>query len=272
MHDPSTVAFEIRHPWLKYSRAKALGERSGFMSGYRAPFITIWHEDPLDFKGKCGCRGDDSCGWFRPPFSKEQGERIIKLGRLHFSMIWGKLHAVQQQRDYARVCYEPSVYDAIYWTWRAINHSEKKQGVWQYRRERNALTAAELEEIYMLASNPVDNLRLSMAEVHDEETCADFFMTVFRCWQRHNRPWYRHPRWHVWHWRIQLHPWQTFRRWAFSRCCKCGKGFAWGYSPMSGSWDHVRPKWFCSEVGSYHHDCNNPADTGGPVMAEPKNA
>ena len=41
MHDPMTVAFEIRYPWKKY-----------------ASFITIWHVDPE----KDG--SDDSCDWF----------------------------------------------------------------------------------------------------------------------------------------------------------------------------------------------------------------
>ena len=53
MHDPSTVAFDIKYPWR--------GKPSKFWpKGYRATFITIWHEDPLDFKGKCMVRDDDS--------------------------------------------------------------------------------------------------------------------------------------------------------------------------------------------------------------------
>lgn len=248
MHDPSTVAFEIKSPF----RGKP---SKMWPKGYRNSLVTIWHEDPLNFKDKCGCRDDDSCGWFRPPYTKEQGERISKLGRSQFSTIWGKLHAVREKKDYAYVCYQPEVYDAIYWTWRAINHSEKKQGVWQYSKERNALTALELETIYSLTSNPVDNLRMTFAGVKDEETAADFFMTVFRCWQRYNRPWYKHPRWHFWHWEFQIHSWQTFRRWAFSRCAGCGKRFPWGYSPTTNSWDRAKPKWFCSEVDAYHSEC-----------------
>ncbi len=45
-----------------------------------------------------------------------------------------------------------------------------------------------------------------------------------------------HPRWHFWHWRIQVPLWQTFYRWAFERCCICKKGFAWDESVM-GNWD-----------------------------------
>ena len=69
------------------------------------------------------------------------------------------------------------------------------------------------------------------------------------------RPWYRHPRWHVWHWHIQVHPVQHFKRWAFSRCAGCGKRFIWGYSPATYSWDGEGPQWFRSERSIYHHNC-----------------
>lgn len=58
-----------------------------------------------------------------------------------------------------------------------------------------------------------------------------------------------HPRWHIWHWRIQIHPLQKFNRWLFSRCYRCKGGFGWNESVM-GSWDgdliwHFR----CDESG-----------------------
>lgn len=221
MHDPSTVAFEIRSPIRRKS--------DFFKNGYRAPLVTIWHEDPLDFEGKRGCRSDDSCGWFRPPYTEEQEERIKKLGRQQYSTIWGKQHAAREGKDYAYVCYEPSCYDAIYWTWRAINHSEKRQGAWQYGVR---LTARELQEIFELSSNPVDNLRVSLWSVKDEDTAADWFMLVYRCWQRFNRPWYRHPRWHFWHWRLQVHPLQKLMRRLLTRCEACGRLFGWSESPV----------------------------------------
>lgn len=227
MHDPSTVAFEIRSPIKRKSQ--------WFPKGYRSPLITVWHEGPLRFAGKLGCRDDDSCGWSRPPYTAEQRDRMQKLGRQQYSQIFEKQVRTREGASYAHVCYEPNTYDAIYWAWRAINHSEKKQGVWQYGRERNALTAQELETIFSLASNPVDNLRMSVAGVNDEEAFVDFFMTVFRCWQRFNRPWYKHPRWHFWHWRFQIHPLQKLSRRLFTRCEECGKPFGWNESPV-GTW------------------------------------
>lgn len=58
------------------------------------------------------------------------------------------------------------------------------------------------------------------------------------------RRWWR---WHFWHWQIQIHPLQRLRRWAFERCFVCGKGYAWGYSPVARGWD-------CRETR--HHHCD----------------
>lgn len=58
--------------------------------------------------------------------------------------------------------------------------------------------------------------------------------------------WRIHPRWHVWHWSFQIHPWQKFRRWVFDRCSKCGKGFKFGETVYSG--------WSGSEI--WHEKCS----------------
>jgi hypothetical protein len=76
---------------------------------------------------------------------------------------------------------------------------------------------------------------------------------------RSERPWWRHPRWHVWHWKVQIHALQNLKRWLFSRCSKCGKGFKWGYAPTSGSWNGTGPRWFRGEENVYHHDCGSHA-------------
>src|SRR5262249_7124008 len=149
-----------------------------------------------------------TCGWHTPPSTPEVRERIRKLGRREYGTIFAKLHAVQEGKDYAYVCYAPSEYDAIYWTWWSIKH-ELQGG--------RHLTRGELDYIYNLASTRVDTLRHIVAGVRNAEQCGDFFLTVSRCFIRYNRPWYRHPRWHFWHWRFQVHPWQQARRWLFSR-------------------------------------------------------
>lgn len=79
-----------------------------------------------------------------------------------------------------------------------------------------------------------------------------------RLW-RHRSKWRIPVGWHVWHWRIQVVALLHFKRWAFSRCCKCGGGFAYGYSPCSGSWNSEGPRWFRSEKNTYHMECDDSA-------------
>lgn len=251
MHDPSTVAFTIPSP---FARKSSFGK-------YRPPLVTIWHEDPCDFAGKERGRSDDSCGWHTPLMAEGDRERWRKQSDWQYKEIFEKTVKTREGADYARVCYDaPDCYTAVYWIWRAIKHEHRK-GSWLYRQPwqyGNRPTAGELEAIMNLATNPVDNLQFCFQHeaATDEDTFWRFYSSVHRAYRRHHRPWYKHPRWHVWHWRLQIHPWQTFRRWAFSRCAGCGGRFAWGECPTSFGWGSSKPtKWFRSEVGSYHGGC-----------------
>jgi hypothetical protein len=95
----------------------------------------------------------------------------------------------------------------------------------------------------------------------DRDEMKSKIRSIVRCYKREFR-WWRYPvRWHFWHWKIQIHPLQNFKRWAFSRCSKCGRGFAWGYSPVTNSWDSGGPRWFRSERGTFHADCDRPTDS-----------
>lgn len=201
----------------------------------------------------CTRRGDDTCGWFTPPYSKDDRERMLKLAKQQYSQIFEKQVRQREGASYANICFQPSAYDAVYWAWRAVKHEHRRTGPWQYDA---TLSPQELEAIYRLSANPVDNVRHCVEGVHDEESFSSFFMIVYHAYLRHQRPWWGHPRWHFWHWKLQVHHWQKFRRWALSRCAGCGKGFTWGYSPVSHGWDSKRPKFFCSEEGVYHSECS----------------
>ena len=61
-------------------------------------------------------------------------------------------------------------------------------------------------------------------------------------------------RWHIWHWRLQIDFFLDLKRWLFSRCQKCGKGFTWGYCPVS-TWSAKGPRWFRSEE-AWHLECD----------------
>jgi hypothetical protein len=118
------------------------------------------------------------------------------------------------------------------------------------------LTDAERAAARGLWANEVDNLRPSLDHMHPD----DREIVLLSQWQAARRwyaprPWWKHPRWHIWHWRVQVHPLQQFKRWAFSRCAVCGGRFPWGYAPVTTLWDAPGPRWFRAEPAVRHHGC-----------------
>lgn len=187
MHDPMTVAFEIKYPWLAYTKAEREARNgSEFFQNYRAPFITIWHVDP-EVSGD-----DDSCDWFNRK---------------------GKLNAKE-------LAVAEAVWDLETLLDNAPHHPNSKE-----------------HKAWQPLHNAIRTLLQKPSRTH---------------W------WQVHTRWHVWHWRIQVHPYMHARRWLLTRCCKCGGRFGYGESPVSGSWDSKSPRWFSGEEGMYHMDCSRP--------------
>lgn len=88
--------------------------------------------------------------------------------------------------------------------------------------------------------------------------------TVCKRWRRKQTPKGR-PRqvtrlaWllHVHHWHLQIHPWQTFRRWAFTRCEWCGgRSRKRDRVDVSHSWSEGRDPWWRGERGLVHGGCS----------------
>ena len=231
MHDPSTVAFDIKFPWKRWG-----SKTEHWPKGFRDTFITIWHEDPLNFEGKICRRDDDSCGWSGPLMTEAEYEKAKGWAKYEYGTIFAKQAATAEGKSYAYICHDCSCHEAIYWIWRYIKYETTKAKGWKFLGKRNALTPAEIETIFNLSSNPVDSLKFTYDEVKDQKSFWKLFLCVYRAYRRHHRPWYRHPRWHVHHWKIQIHPFQRLNRFLFQRCDDCGKRFGWNESP-TGSWD-----------------------------------
>jgi hypothetical protein len=117
------------------------------------------------------------------------------------------------------------------------------------------LSTEERAFVDRLIDNENDNIMSFFPATRKDDAKARVRQS-FRLYKRHIRPWWKHPRWHVWHWRIQIIPLQNFKRWAFSRCCKCGGRFTWGYGPTTTDWYGKGPRWFRSEKNTYHNDCH----------------
>lgn len=259
MHDPDTQAFVI--PW----RFRTM-EMGGKPWRYWEPLITIWHHDP-EIGGS-----DDSCGWFTPPFNATTKEIVNWLAQSEAREPWFMQTQAKTQND--PVLAERLLFGAFV----LVAQCLKNRGViW---------TEVPLRKIERWASfyvhNDVDNFRNSLCflsgyhsnwykegipnSVEDdkffrEQAAKGFFGAIAGMILRDRRPWFKHPKWHVWHWRIQVHPYQQFLRWAFSRCSRCGGRFAWGASVGTNSWNGSGPSW-AGEKDVYHMDCSRPMSEG----------
>ena len=170
MRDPATVAFQIKYPWSS--------KPSGFYKkGYRASFITVWHNDP------CTDGSDDSCRWTWPKLTKEEDNKAENL-----------------------------------------------------------------------IDNEFDNLEHWFPDC-DRDDSKSRIKQKFRIFKKLKRPWYEHPKWHFWHWSLQIHPWQKLKRFIFDRCGVCGRGFKWGYAPIGVYSKKVKNQWV-SGHSILHHSCS----------------
>lgn len=274
MHDPQTVAFTIPYPWRKYGRKG----RNEFERSYREPFITIWHVDP-ERDGS-----DDSCGWFMR--ARHGDKSVLEKIEKRYEFDWDRIFNSDGTNN---------VYFCGYFTPDGDPHFSvqgivlnlffvaagvvfQSDGRTNWKKARRFMRR-HLFDILMFAENPTDSLfdgitrkfEIGCGEVHTPERRKARIHGMAGCvyaWiLRETRPWYRHPRWHIWHWKLQIHPLQTFKRWAFSRCCKCGGRFAWGYCPTTDSWNSEGPQWFRSERNTYHSNCSDPTNYKAQVGA-----
>lgn len=266
-YHPETLAFSF--PPYPRRRAK-LGERGpwSFAGALYAlkPWIgfDIWHIDPE--KPGTGNRQDDSCGWFDrtpgeyadavkhvlkdqtttheiglvlqrrtvtpAPFYEGISERQLSYPRLAASDALAVVMMVAQELELRR------------W-WNGRNGNSGAHGSLLRRtftRRRNVV-----DQALSLALSPIDNLSSA-------ETPKEMVRYIAAALNRRFRPWWRHPRWHVHHWKINFDLGRNLRR-MFSRCPACRKPLGFGYSPFSPG-----------DGKLYHGPC---AGMGGPFRAEP---
>jgi hypothetical protein len=223
MHDPMTVAHEIY-----------LGNKRKKNGHYRSPLITIWHADP-ESDGT-----DDSCGYTRPKLTDTQIAYTKKIAKDQFDQLYARKAAIAEGKDYAHVCYNQDIYGTIYWLWRCFS---KGKEVWQYGKP---MSNHDLQYVYQLATNPIDNFQNYKNNTLEEfET---FVRLIYKAYCAYKRPWYKHPRWHIHHWRIQFHPLQQLKRRYWDKCAICGKrGFK---GSAHSDWDGKR---------LWHSECDQTA-------------
>ena len=274
MHDPSTVAFEIRYPWYRHRpwpkrTRRRVGEHQWiwdqmteaerarcdrhWRDGYRESFITIWHEDP-ERDGS-----DDSCGFSFVKLSRRQMERLKNFA-------WSEA----RNPHYMRCPYEK-------WDGTLVEAEVLFRGLLlnvarvldiRMRFDEAAAMASRIVQTpdcvpashwFCFKPGYHTNGRADTREDREDVFTQRLYQAA-RIILTERRPWWRHPRWHIWHWRFQVHPLQHFKRWAFSRCAHCRGRFAWGECPHSTSWSGTGPRWFRGEAGVMHNQCSMVAE------------
>lgn len=228
MYDPLTEAFSIRSPFVSQ---RDLGGWA-----YREPILTIWHCDPENHGD------DDSCGFCFVRISNEDHkwaeETAHKEWAFWFSPEYGSINLMNS-----------GILEITAAAWKEARH---RADVKDYHKP---LSAWEMSEIFHLCTNAGDNFgHLVAGAKKDEEGFARLLQLTLRLYLTRRRKWWQHPKFHIHHWRFQLHPMQRFNRWMFSRCAGCGGRFSWGYAPMSG-WGGEGPQFLKGEKGVYHHEC-----------------
>lgn len=223
MHDPQCVAFDIY-----------LGRKKKKNGQYRSPFITIWHVDPE----KDGT--DDSCGWFlrNRHLPKELIEKVQKEFEFNFKHNYWFNEAGYPQ--FSTIGTAVNMYSSA--AWQLFMWLDNDNPTDRAKRRKNRFMRKYLYQIIHFAENPTDSLHSSITMKfgveNKDERCRSFVSIVLGDIMRKLRPWYKHPRWHIHHWRIQFRPWQRFKRRFIDKCSICGKrGFK---GAAMGDWNGTR--------------------------------
>jgi hypothetical protein len=222
MYDPCSLAFSFP----PYPSGKKLGEHDHSFKGflYRLkPFIgfDIWHVDPE--RNVPGQRRDDSCGWFPRNLTPELERAVAELGKPHWSDIRRRIE------DAFATSYTPNVeYRSLVEMpmWVAFpTHLMVLQALDRIAFKRRRTPDHKLVSLASgLAFSTVDNLNGPW------ESPERYIRLLAACYRRELRPWWRHPRWHVHHWRIHFDLVRNVRR-MFQRCATCKRPLGFGYCP-----------------------------------------
>lgn len=237
MHDPMTLAFDIY-----------LGAKKTKNGHYRSPFITIWHVDP-DTRGD-----DDSCGWFirSRHIDKVLVEKVRKEFTFNFKHnYWFNSLGLPKTSTIGTVL---NMYNTASWQVFIYLNGGRAD-----RKRHDRFMRKYLYDIMWFAENPTDSLNdsinLNYGPEKEEDRIDHFTSIILADIMRKIRPWYRHPRWHVHHWKITFPVLRDIWRYYFQRCAICKKRGFHGQSAFS-DWNGT--KVWCN-------GCNNKTQRPSPM-------
>jgi hypothetical protein len=254
MHDPNTVALDIPNPFAKRYDHATWGDIPGWRGMWtrwcsRPALITIWHRDRGGVDGAC----------FREHLSEREEKLAKEIAHNDADYYFSMPTRMKVGSDYRLALVGPADCGALVVAlW----------GTFAWRLERRRLSRRQEHTALSLGWNEGDNLQASFA-CRDSRSQEDVIRNALRLYKISRRPWWartshRVYRTHIHHWRIQIHPVQSFKRWAFSRCSHCRGRFVWNESIIGYQWEGTGPRWFRGEPSVAHHRCDRLAGHSGP--------
>lgn len=226
MHDPMTQAFriEIPMPWRVPGFLK--NDPSMWATLHIA---TVWHVDP-ETDGS-----DDSCGWFKRARhgNPKVLERIIKEFEADWDRTWTYDPNEDCGSDEEEIKRGKTTYPCGWFNvggmprfsvmaitlnmmFIAANQHFKCDGRTNWKKSKRFLEE-HLLDILLFSENTVDSLHDSLTlkfgkDQPRNERIRQFAEIVYGWVLRESQPWWKHPRWHVWHWRVQIELFQWIKR------------------------------------------------------------
>lgn len=272
MHDPMHVVFNIYIPlpWFDGPKTVVRGgerRRNPLRRLSRISLATIWHVDP------CIGGDDDSCSrchlprhkelvsfwggveannpWFRrerarEPSSPADAESLLRgalwhtVRGLRFDRwsIWHKRMTFTECSQLAcELLHNPDDNLRGMLCLLPGYHSNDRMVVPPtVDRETLDVDSAEYDQyLAECAAKPLDHYPLEASKYWRNELGHKLFQVLHRILHSDTRRWWQRPRWHVHHWRLDIHALRKLRRWLFARCCICHKRFGWNECPHA-SW------------------------------------
>lgn len=178
MHDPWTLAHKIKSPFKN-------------KSGYRNSLISIWHVDP-ETDGT-----DNSCGWFMR--ARHGDDKVLEEIKSEFEFNFKNNYWFDKNDDqvFSTIGTLVQMYKSA--TWIHFKRNRKKQV---------AFMRKHLFSIISFAENPFDcigdTITNKWGSQNPEERFGGLAGIIYADILRKERKWYKHPKWHVHHWRIRF--------------------------------------------------------------------
>lgn len=227
MHDPHTLVARIYCPW-SYLRKE---------TWKRTVLFEIWHKDPC----KTGpWRSDDSCGWFIR--SGHCDPKILAYLCKDFAFDW--------YRDPYNGWFDKNNKPVV--SYIHITIGMFRQAAYRYYgskswQKADSFVQRNLLEIINFAESTIDGLFPLLYDEHYTredyiERCVNI---IYPYVVRLERPWYKHPKWHIHHWEVTFIPYSKIKQRFIKKCCFCGKRGS--KTPWYTDWNGTKV---------WHEECN----------------